>query len=218
MVAGTQAPITYGGLPPASGAFLGALATYSNGQTRYVEAEWTTSDPNVLTVTDNVLTAVGRGTATLTATAGGQSDSEVFVVEGGIAGRWSGTYVIDQCVGTGSIQDVFCSAGTGNRPGGAFPVGSTLPIALEVTQTGFELSGTVAFGQISGPVTGVVRAPGVFQVQGTARFGDVTLLIAHWDTRVTGNTMEGFINYEARVRGLPGFAGIVTHLVKVERR
>jgi len=47
-----------------------------------------------------------------------------------VGGGWDGQYVVERCDGTGSIQDLFCSA---NR--GAFPVGSTLPSNCSSSRT-----------------------------------------------------------------------------------
>lgn len=136
---GGSAPITSSGPLPSSGAVLGAFAEFSNGTGRYVEAAWTSSDDKVVTVNGSALTATGRGTATLTATFESRSDDEQFVVEGGVPGRWAGSYVVDQCGATsGSLTEVLCSAQPGRHPG-LSPVGATLPVSLEITESGGEL-------------------------------------------------------------------------------
>jgi hypothetical protein len=72
------------------------------------------------------------------------------------SGRWSGQYVIDRCDGTGSVQDLLC----GTRRG-LFPPGTSLPIAIDLTQNGTTVSGTIALGAITGVVSGAVRSNGL---------------------------------------------------------
>lgn len=130
------------------------------------------------------------------------------------SGTWSGSYVIERCDGTGSVQDLFCSGARG-----FFPVGTSLPIRIELTQSGSNVSGLVSFGQIRGPITGTVRPGGQLTMQGTATSSDgLSLLITYWDTAWTSATeMGGFINYDARDSRLPGIAAVRTRLSNVRK-
>ena len=197
---------------------LGAFAEYSNGTGRYVEATWTSSKSSIVSVDNTALTARSRGTAIVTATFEGHSDDEQFEVIGGIAGNWAGTYVVQQCGGsTGSIIDVMCTApGTGRQPGLAY-VGATLPITMELTVSGDDVSGIVAFGNLRGTLTGKDRGAGSFYLQGTIE-GVVTLTITYWDTLVQRDELQGFLNYHVRVSGVSGTGEAVTRLVNVTRR
>jgi hypothetical protein len=130
-----------------------------------------------------------------------------------VAGTWAGNYVVERCDGTGSIQDYFCSSSRG-----FFPVGTRLPIAVNLTQNGANVSGTVAYGQVSGPVTGNVSAAGVLVLQGTATSAQWSSQITSWSTRVDGRSMEGTVTYNATYQGLPGVAVVSIRLEGVTRR
>ena len=118
MMIGGSAPVVSTGTSPNTGAGVGAFAEFSNGSGRYVAATWTSSNAGVVSVTNDAITAMGRGTAIVTASFGGESDDEQFEVFGGIAGTWAGTYIVEQCSGSsGSISEVLCTApNTGDQP------------------------------------------------------------------------------------------------------
>lgn len=132
------------------------------------------------------------------------------------AGMWRGNYIIDRCTGQGSMQDLFCSAPSGSRPGGIFPVGTSLPISMDLTQSGSSVSGRVCFGTVCGPLSGVVSS-GVLTLQGTTTGGQYSLRITWWSTRAQSSVMDGFISYEARYTGIPGNANVDTRLGLVQR-
>ena len=219
MMLGGSAPIVSTGTSPNTGAGVGAFAEYSNGTGRYVDATWTSSNAGVVSVTNEAITAMGRGTAIVTASFGGQSDDEQFEVFGGIAGSWAGTYVVEQCGGSsGSIAEVLCTAPNTGRPAGLTHVGATLPIAMELTVNGDDVTGIVSFGGIRGTLTGKDRGAGYFFLQGVIEHSAGTLNIAHWDVAVQRDEMQGFINYQVRLNTLPGFGGVATRLSNVTRR
>ena len=113
-------------------------------------------------------------------------------------GRWSGSYIIERCDGTGSVQDLLC----GTRRG-LFPPGTSLPLDLDLTQTGSNVSGTIALGQITGVVNGAVRINGLLTLSGVARSGTATATLTFWDTRATGSVMDGFFNFNATYVDIP---------------
>lgn len=136
------------------------------------------------------------------------------------AGRWSGTYFVERCEGTGSAQDLTCSAPSGGRPGGAFPVGTALPITIELSQSGTNVSGTIAFGSVRGVTTGVVSSStGLLTLQGTATppSGGGSATITYWSTRVQQNAMDGFVNFDLRLPTFPGVASVYARLGTVTR-
>ena len=90
MMVGASAPIVSTGTSPTTGAVVGAFAEYSDGSGRYVAATWTSSNAGVVSVTNEAITAMGRGTAIVTARFRGHSDDEQFEVMGGITGSWAG--------------------------------------------------------------------------------------------------------------------------------
>lgn len=222
LMAGGVAPITASGPLPATGAVLGAFAQYSDGSGRYVEASWTTSDAAVLVVEGTSLLARGRGTATLTATFEGRSATEQFVVEGGIPGTWAGSYVVDQCVSnSGSMDELLCSQPQGGRPGGVFRPGSRLPITLTIAQPSAaapDITGELVLGQARGTLTGINRGAGFYYLQGTLAAAGTEVRITYWDARVTGDRMEGFINFQVRFGGIPGAGAVAVRLEDVVRR
>jgi hypothetical protein len=219
MMLGGSAPIVSTGTSPNTGAVVGAFAEYSNGTGRYVAATWTSSNASVVSVTNEAITAMGRGTAIVTASFGGQSDDEQFEVFGGIAGSWGGTYVVEQCSGSsGSMSEVLCTAPNTGRPAGVAHVGATLQVAMELTVSGDEVTGVVAFGNIRGTLTGKDRGAGYFFLQGTIADASGTLNITHWDVRVQRDEIQGFINYQLRLANLPGIGGVGAKLMTVTRR
>jgi hypothetical protein len=214
---GGSAPIVTTGTSPVTGA--GAFAEYSNGARGYVEATWTSSNPSVLSVTNEELTAVGLGTAVLTASFGGRTDDEEFQVFGGIPGSWAGTYVVEQCTGSsGSMAEVLCTPPNTGRPAGLTHVGANLPIAMELTVNGGDVTGVVSFGNFRATLTGTNRGSGFFSLQGVIENDNGSLNITHWDGRVERDQMEGYINYQLRIRGLPGSGGVGTRLTTVTRQ
>lgn len=128
------------------------------------------------------------------------------------SGRWSGNYVIDRCDGTGSVQDLLCGS---NR--GLYPPGTSLPITLDLTQSGSTVSGTIALGQITGVVTGAVRSTGLLTLSGVARSGTATATLTYWDTRASGSVMEGFFNFNAGYTNIPGIAVVSARLGSVRK-
>jgi hypothetical protein len=127
-------------------------------------------------------------------------------------GLWQGSYVIERCDGTGSLQDLLCSA---NR--GVFPVGTALPLRLNLAQSGASVSGTATFGQVTGTVSGIVTGDGVLTLQGTATGGTISLQLTSWSTRVVGNSMTGTITYNAAMTGVPGVGVVSSRLQNVTR-
>lgn len=217
ITAGGTVDITSSGSFSPTALVLGALAQYSDGSAKYIEANWTTSDPNVVVVSDAVLKAVGRGTATLTATAQGQTASESFTVEPNVAGTWSGTFVIDTCdAGSGSMFEAVC--GSPGRARGMFPVGSAAPVTFQLVKSGNDLSAVTAFGDLRGTITGTDRGANFVTLLGSLTGNRTTLTLVHWDSRAKIDVMEGFIGFEVFIDGLPSHAGVTAHFDNLTRR
>ncbi len=162
--------------------------------------------------------APGTYTGTLTVVGDMTSGTNTIAVSGNglpassYAGLWSGNYIVEQCNGTGSLQDLLCSSARG-----VFPVGSSLPIAMDLTQSGNAVSGTFALGQVRGVANGIVNSAGFLVLQGTATNGQLTAQITSWSTRAQGNVMEGTFTYNATISGTPGVAVVVTRLGSVTK-
>ena len=216
---GGTAPIATSGVMPSNGTPLGAFAQFTTGPGRYVEATWTSSNNAIIAVDGAQLVARGRGSVTLTATYEGRSDTETFTAEGGIAGRWQGTYLVEQCSGSsGSMQEILCTPPGEGRPAGLAAVGNILPFALEISESGSDLTAQVSFGAMRGALTGTNRGGGRFFLQGLIEMNGGAINIVHWDTRVVGDSMDGFIGYQTRLPALPGIGGVAAKLVDVTRR
>lgn len=129
------------------------------------------------------------------------------------SGVWEGRYRIDRCDGTGSVQDLLCS-----QQRGLYPPGTTLPIRLDLTQTGSSVTGRIELGAVTGVVSGVVRSNGLLTLSGTARGGTTAAEITYWDTRAIGNAMDGFFTFNATYTNIPGIAVVVTTLQSVFKR
>jgi hypothetical protein len=219
LMVGSSAPIATDGGLPTNGTPLGAFAQFSDGSGRYVQARWTSSDDSIITVDGAQLVARARGTVTLTASFEGKSDTESFTSEGGIAGRWRGSYVVEQCAGnSGSMQEVLCNPAGNSRPVGIAAVGNTLPFSLEISEHDTDLTAIVSFGSLRGTLTGKNRGAGYFFLQGVIEAGGGAINIIHWDTRVTRDAMEGFIGYQVRIPDLPGIGAVAAKLVDMTRQ
>lgn len=215
-VGGSVPIVTSGGLP-ATGAVLGAYARFTGGGAQYVDATWTSSDDSIIAIVGGTLVGRGRGTVTLTATFGGRSDTETFVGEGGIAGRWEGTYLVEQCsANSGSLSEILCGA-PGRAPGRA-AIGTTLPFALDIAEHDTNLTATVILGPSRGTLTGTHRGAGFLTLQGAVDGSGAAINVIHWDTRVVRDTMEGFIGYEIRIANLPGQGAVGAKLTGVTRQ
>jgi hypothetical protein len=135
----------------------------------------------------------------------------VGLINAPFAGGWQGNYTIDQCIASGSAEDLVCS-----RNRGLYPVGAPLPIGINLSQTGNLVSGIFALGAATGPVNGVVTN-GVLTLRGTGVSGPTSVTITSWNTRVNGNVMEGEITYAVTVIGATGPATVVTRLGRVTK-
>lgn len=194
----------------------------SGGLVSQTAASWTSGQiqaggSQVVTVRFAPTTA-GSYSGTVTVNGDQTSGTNTIAISGNAvsvntaAGAWGGSYVVERCDGTGSVQDIFCSA---NR--GLFPVGSTLPIAMLLTQNGSSVSGTIAFGTITGSVTGTVSGNSLV-LQGTATSsGGVTTTITAWSTTISGNSMSGQIGYNLSLAGTPGVAAVTARLASVTK-
>lgn len=184
-------------------------ATWTNGtiapgasQTVTVRFQPTTPGSYSGTVTVNGDQTSGSNTIAISANATGASAQ----------GSWSGRYEVQRCDGTGSNQDYFCS----NR--GAYPPGSSLPIALSLTQSGTSVSGSITFGQVTGSVRGSIDGAGNLSLEGTASGGQINLVLTSFNVSISGTSMTGNVTYGAGLAGIPGVAVVTSRLSGVTRR
>ncbi|MDP3716758.1 MAG: hypothetical protein Q8T13_03220 [Acidobacteriota bacterium] len=65
------------------------------------------------------------------------------------------------------------------------------------------MSGTLALGELTGPVTGVI-ANGLLTLRGSVGSSSVQVTTVHWSSRVIGRTMDGVAAYNVALPGFPG--------------
>jgi hypothetical protein len=200
-----NAPLTVSGL------------TVSGGLAAHITASWTSGviGPGASqssTIRFQPSTA-GSFAGTLTVQGDHTAGSNTIGISGSAvpantaAGTWSGHYVIERCDGTGSTQDLFCSATRG-----AYPTGSSLPMRLTLTQSGGSVTGTLSLGQVTGSVIGSISGTGDLTLSGTVSASGTAGRLTSWTTRVTGNHMSGNFGFDASFTGTPGVAAIRARL------
>lgn len=219
IIIGTNMPVTTSGGLPSGGVALGAFAEYENGQTSYVDATWTSSDTAVVAVANGVLETRKRGSAILTATFDGRTDRADVIVDGGFFGRWSGTYVVQQCsANSGSMDDVLCRQPSAGRSGIA-PIGATVPFTIEIPETTSEdITARVNLGVAQGSLTGKNRGGGFFHVLGDLPIQGGTVSVVDWNMRGLNDAMEGLAHYHVRLNGVQGAGSVVLRLSNVVRQ
>jgi hypothetical protein len=219
MLEGLTTPITTSGGFPTTGATLGAFAQYTDGSGKYVEAAWTSSNPQVIAIEGGAFVAKSRGTTTVTAAAEGKTATETFTVQPGIAGTWSGTFTVEHCAaGGGSIYELICFPMNQGRTPGALAVGVVTPMTLVITKSGTDLTAAVQFGDLRGTLTGSDRGQNFLSLGGTLTSGATTMSVVQWDTRVREDVMEGLFGFEVRIGGLASHAQVAARLTNVTRR
>ena len=162
-------------------------------------------------------TTTGAYSGTVTVNGDQTSGGNTIAISGNATGAtaqgsWNGRYTVERCDGTGSNQDYFCST---NR--GAFPPGATLPIAMNLSQNGTAVTGTITFGQVTGSVNGTLNSAGTLVLQGTAVGGQITVTLAGFSVAVSGSSMTGNFTYNAALAGVPGVAVVTSRLVGMTR-
>lgn len=213
LIAGMSAPI----LTDGTSLGLGAWVNYSDGSAKYADATWTSSDTNVITFDGGMMKAIGRGTATVTARVENMSDTETFTVEPNMAGTWSGTYVVDQCVaGSASMTELICSADPQRK--GVLPVGTAAPMTFVLEKNGSDLTATTALGEIRGTLRGTDLGSNYLSLKGDLTVNRTTITVVQWNARVLTDAMEGQIGFEVRIDGIPSHAIVIAHLNQVTRR
>lgn len=218
MLVGTVVPLTTSGPLPTTGLALGAFVQYTDGTGKYVDATWTSSDSNVAVVRDGNFVAVGRGTVTMTATAEGLSGAETFTVDPGIPGLWTGTYIVDTCrAGSASVDEMVCAVPSPGHPGGFLRPGTSAPMAMQINQTGKDLTAATQFGELRGVLTGVDAGGNYLSLKGTLNVNQTNVNIVVFNARVQQDVMQGAFGYEIRITGLPSWAVVTAHFDNVAR-
>ena len=122
------------------------------------------------------------------------------------AGTWNGTYHIDTCTATFLI-DSWCPSA----------LGSTAPLQLSLTQSGSSVTGTIAFQNVTGSVSGTVGANGVLSLSGTASTADGHFTLTAWSTTVSGTSMSGTFTFQTFLNDRTGQATNGCRIVTMTR-
>jgi hypothetical protein len=110
-----------------------------------------------------------------------------------LSGSYTGNFVVTSCVEGGS------AAGTGYCSG----IGAGGPHTLSPTQTGSNLSGTVAFGGLVVPVTGLIGSDGVVTLSGSSTVALATVTLTSWRGALSGSTVAGNYAFTVQVGTFP---------------
>ena len=126
------------------------------------------------------------------------------------SGQYSGTYRVKECVTDGAFFG-FCEAA-------GLPPGTTLPIALSLSQNQGTVTGSVMLGQIAGTFQGTVSGS---TLNGTAVMTDPSnegvMTITAWNTTISGSALSGGFTLVFRVTGTTGSATLTTTIVQLTR-
>ena len=118
----------------------------------------------------------------------GKSPSSPSAQIPNVQGQWSGSYVTQSCLETGSAAGAFCSSGRGGGGSGA--------LTLTLTQSESTLTGTLRLGSFTMPTNGSVNAGGVVVLAGSGTLVDGFIsTLDTWRTTVAGNTMSGTFGF-----------------------
>ena len=212
MLVGTTASIVSSGENLLDSNSIGAFAQFSDGTARFVEATWTSSDTSIIRIDGRQAFALSHGTANVTATYQGLTASFEFLVERGVPGRWSGSYVVRECDGTSvAVREAVCNPPGNLRPRGLAPVGLTAPFGAEISERGDDLAAAVTFGFVSGNLPGARYGRSAFELQGQIETGG-WLLYTSVGGVVNGDTFDGSILYQVILPNLPGYATVLGRL------
>lgn len=118
-------------------------------------------------------------------------------------GSWEGTFAIDTCTGTGSVQDLTCRQ--------RFPSGTTILMTLELSGNEKAPTGTLTLGEMSGHVDATVSSSGAVSLEGSvtddaSNDEEVTAEVTAWNSQLQDGTMVGTFSFRSTGRTLPGQA------------
>ena len=129
-------------------------------------------------------------------------------------GQYNGTYSVTGCMETAAYAGFCVSSG--------FATGTILPIALSLTQSQSNVTGTITLGSLTGSFTGVVQTAG--NMTGTATMSNLliqglTVLtnITGWNTTISGSSLNGTFTIAFTVAGVAGGTTINATIVQLVR-
>ncbi len=134
---------------------------------------------------------------------GGCDDDDRNVIRPGnfpdVRGAWSGQYRVTGCSLSGAADPFFCSV--------VFAVDQSLILDLDLDQSGPDVFGVIAQGELLGDVDGVIDEVGILQL-----FGDIgdaadplSTRIVAWQTGLVGDSLVGSWRFRVFDQGGSGF-------------
>jgi hypothetical protein len=185
----------------ATGTF-GLTANYSNGSAGSVQGTWRSDNPSVATV-DNTgrVTATGAGETNIVGEFQGLRATQPLRVVPDYQGRWNGDYTVTRCTADGDFQrGNFCAE---------FPTANLFALTMGLTQNRDAVNGPSDFGDLPGPVQGLIRTSGHLMLSAnfTVPEDDVVIdvTLTDWEALTTDNErMTGRFAMVIRASGLQG--------------
>jgi hypothetical protein len=127
-----------------------------------------------------VVTAVGSGTATITASAQGRTASQSLRVVPDYAGTWEGTATVVECLDGDPCVCTSAPCPTGVCPP-VYPPGRTLQIGALLTHRDEHVTGFVDGVSLAIPSSGTIDLDGTLRLEGVLRQSDS---IGSYETRI----------------------------------
>ena len=194
-----------------------ATAMMSSGPAQPVQPAWKSDNVTVLAIDGNGLArGMANGTATITATHEGVSETRRLRVITEYQGTWSGDYVVRTCEATGDIRTSdFCHEGDGFSPG------DQLAMSLALTQDRDQVTGQFALGSVTGTMRGTINDTG--QLSATAALtltvdGIVaTFNVPAFTARAEGDRLTGMFSVDVTIAGASGHGHLDAELRSVAR-
>ena len=172
--------------------FYTVTATFADGTSRTVTPTWSSSNPETASVNSaGQLEGRAHGSATLTASSGGQTVSKTVHVVNNYGGTWAGSFIVKRCdapPGSCAAMEVdFFS----------------FQISLAISQTGTDLSDIKAtlsipnwFDGARANISGRVSSDGRLNLGGSSELIShgrtwATFTIGAWDTALSDAAMTG---------------------------
>lgn len=176
-------------------------ATYADGRREpMTAASWGCDNPGAVQMANGRATGMASGEATVYSDCQhGRATHRVRVVPD-YRGSWSGAYIWRSCSASGEFDAIDACE--------MFSVGSELPLLIRLSQNRDQTTGTLAFGDLMGDVTGVVDIPGHLALRGSMRYDvegiAVTITVDGWDTVAEGDRMSGRFRQVWTIAGASG--------------
>lgn len=180
-----------------------ATATMSDGSSKTVTGGvWSGDNSSVATVASGtgLVTIVGSGMVNISVAYQGRQGTKAIRGLPNYQGTWSGSYVVTACNATGDFALVdFC---------GFFPIGTELPIELNLIQDDDRVEGRFYLGDLGTDTNGPVQADGQLVLAGAIQESTTTIEVAILLQSATPGQITGSLSQVWRMTELSGSAQI----------